>query len=302
MSDVDILVWTLVGAAIFITVILVYVSQSTSRDEDDKKKAKKRPKEKPARVQDAGPVRARNRRRTAMDRIRRRAMQEEGEDDEYEDYDEEETEDPILQELVDQQSGKIGKKKMEKLEKKAQKREMREHELQEREERKERQAMLEELRKREEEKREQEEKRLEEEERLRKEEQERREHEEYLKMKEMFTVEDEGHEHVLTESESQSLLKEFIDYIKNKKVVILEELGAQFNLRTQEAINRVQDLQADGSLSGVMDDRGKFIYISEEEMQSVAKFIKQRGRVSISELADHSNMLINLQSNIEVAS
>ena len=44
------------------------------------------------------------------------------------------------------------------------------------------------------------------------------------------------------------------------------------------------------------DDRGKFIYISPEELQAVAKFIKQRGRVTISELAESSNTLINLQT------
>ena len=30
-----------------------------------------------------------------------------------------------------------------------------------------------------------------------------------------------------------------------------------------------------------MDDRGKFIYISEEEMASVAKYINKKGRVTI---------------------
>lgn len=47
--------------------------------------------------------------------------------------------------------------------------------------------------------------------------------------------------------------------------------------------------------SGVMDDRGKFIYISEDELKAVAKFIRQRGRISISDLADSSNSLIKLQ-------
>ncbi len=43
-----------------------------------------------------------------------------------------------------------------------------------------------------------------------------------------------------------------------------------------------------------MDDRGKFIYISEEELQKFAKFIKQRGRVSIAELVENSAALINV--------
>ena len=62
----------------------------------------------------------------------------------------------------------------------------------------------------------------------------------------------------------------------------------------QEAINRVQELQEQGRLTGVIDDRGKFIYISQEELEAVAKFIRQRGRVSITELADASNTLITL--------
>jgi hypothetical protein len=34
-------------------------------------------------------------------------------------------------------------------------------------------------------------------------------------------------------SESQGMLQEFLDYIKNSKVVVLEDLAAEFNLRTQ---------------------------------------------------------------------
>ena len=63
----------------------------------------------------------------------------------------------------------------------------------------------------------------------------------------------------------------------------------------QDAISRIQSLQQSGRLTGVIDDRGKFIYISREELEAVAKFIKQRGRVSIAELVTSSNALINLQ-------
>lgn len=46
--------------------------------------------------------------------------------------------------------------------------------------------------------------------------------------------------------------------------------------------------------AGVIDDRGKFISITPQELDSVAQFIRQRGRVSITELAQASNSLINL--------
>ena len=63
---------------------------------------------------------------------------------------------------------------------------------------------------------------------------------------------------------------------------------------TQDTIQRVQSLLEMGRLSGVVDDRGKFIYISPGELEAVATFIKQRGRVSIAELVHSSNTLINL--------
>ncbi len=49
----------------------------------------------------------------------------------------------------------------------------------------------------------------------------------------------------------------------------------------------------------MIDDRGKFIFISQEELEAVATFIKQRGRVSITDLVTSSNTLINLQPETE---
>ena len=99
--------------------------------------------------------------------------------------------------------------------------------------------------------------------------------------------------------QSQELLNEFVDHIKvsinflehflqlddqkAKKVVLIEELASKFNLKSkvikqstylcirlvQEALARVTKLEEMGRLSGVMDDRGKYIYISEQVMQSL---------------------------------
>ncbi|XP_051822323.1 DDRGK domain-containing protein 1 isoform X1 [Antechinus flavipes] len=190
--------------------------------------------------------------------------------------------------------GKIGAKKQRKLEEKQARKAQREAEEAEREERRRLESKREEERKKEEERLRLEEERKEAEERKAREEQEQREHEEYLKLKEAFVVEEEGEAETMTEEQSRSFLTEFITYIKQAKVVLLEDLASHVGLRTQDAINRVQDLLADGTLTGVIDDRGKFIYITPEEMAAVAQFIRQRGRVSISELAQASNSLITL--------
>jgi hypothetical protein len=69
--------------------------------------------------------------------------------------------------------------------------------------------------------------------------------------------------------------------------------GASVGL--QDAISRVQTLEEEGRITGVMDDRGKFIYISREEMAAVADYVKSRGRVAIGELAAKSNTFIDLE-------
>lgn len=207
------------------------------------------------------------------------------------DYDDDDDEIPhAAQDLA---AEKMGAKKRAKLEAKAEKKAMREQEIKLREDQKKKDALAEEERKRQDELAAEEERKIEEAERKAREEKERKEHEEYLKMKEAFSVEEEGFEQE-EDNEKQNMLQEFINFVKENKVVVLEDLAVHFKLKTQAAIDRIIELQKKGRLSGVIDDRGKFIYISEAELNAVAKFIKQRGRVSITELADNSNSLINL--------
>ncbi|XP_050084255.1 DDRGK domain-containing protein 1 [Anopheles aquasalis] len=204
-----------------------------------------------------------------------------------------EEEDTIPEAQHDYSGEKLGAKKRAKLEAKAEKKQQREQELRHREEQKKKDALLEEERRKQSEKEELEEKKREEAERLAREEKERKEHEEYLKMKQAFSVEEEGYEEENAD-EQQNSLADFIKFIQDNKIVVLEDLAAHFKLKVQAVIDRIEELQKENRLTGVIDDRGKFIYISEEELKSVAKFIRQRGRVSIAELAENSNQLINL--------
>lgn len=231
--------------------------------------------------------------RNVRNRMRVAATRQQASDEEDEDYD------PLADEIA-LPDGKIGAKKRKKLEQKAEKRAARERELEEREERKQRQQAQEEQRKKDEELLKLEEAQKEEEEIKLKEEKEKQELEEYLKMKEAFAVEEEGFDENETEEQGQKF-QDFIDYIEKHKVVMLEDLAAQFKLKTQDCIDRVQTLLEEEQLTGVIDDRGKFISITPEELQAVAKFIRQRGRILISELVESSNQLIRLQQPSETA-
>ncbi|KAJ8526031.1 hypothetical protein ON010_g15152 [Phytophthora cinnamomi] len=135
---------------------------------------------------------------------------------------------------------------------------------------------------------------LEEQQRKEKEEKERKEKKEFDQWNDMFTVEEQGSKLAEDSEESQQLLQEFVDFVKAHKVVLLEDLASEFNLATQDAIDRVESLQAANRLTGIVDDRGKFIYITEEEMDKVAKFIQRRGRLGFAELSKECNKLIRL--------
>lgn len=123
---------------------------------------------------------------------------------------------------------------------------------------------------------------------------------EFEKWKGEFSVDAEGTTENEVQDGTQGLLFDFVEYIKKQKCVPLEDLAAEFKLRTQDCINRITSLEDMGRLSGVMDDRGKYIYISQEEMQAVADYIKREGRVSIAHLASQSNQFIDLEPKAQV--
>lgn len=123
------------------------------------------------------------------------------------------------------------------------------------------------------------------------EERQKKAEEELLQWKDSFTVEEEGEDQ---EAEDENTLEQFVEHIQKKKVVVLEELAGEFGMKTQDAIDRVTKLEAMGRITGVIDDRGKFVFITPEEMSKVARFITRRGRVSQAELAAESNKLVDL--------
>lgn len=128
------------------------------------------------------------------------------------------------------------------------------------------------------------------------EEKEQQEREEFEKWKEMFAVEAEGED---DGSIGDSAVERFIDYVKLRKVVNLEDLAAEFRMRTVNAIKRLEELEKMGRLSGIFDDRGKYIYITAEEMAAVAEWLKKKGRINRADLVAGCNKLIRLNPTDE---
>jgi len=78
----------------------------------------------------------------------------------------------------------------------------------------------------------------------------------------MFVVESEG---VLEEDpvEEENKLAQFLDYITTHKVVMLEDLANEFGMMTKDVVDRIKRLEEQGRLLGVVDERGKYIHVTE---------------------------------------
>lgn len=299
----DVLIYVVL--AVLVALVLFFVSKGSGAQKKDKSEdddsAEKKVKRGRAAPVEAGPSRvagARRRRGNIKSRIQQQINEQAASTSRDADSDDELGEGADGEKEDVPSAKKIGAKKAKKLAEKEERRLQREAEEQEREERRKQQEERDEERRIQEQKEKEEEERELEAERKIKEEKERREHEEYLKLKEMFSVDEEGQAEVEAD-DSENQLQMFIKYIKDTKVVLLEDIASHFGLRTQQAIDRVQDLLKDELITGVIDDRGKFIYISEDELKGIADFIKQRGRVSIAEVAKASNSLVNLVNETE---
>ena len=92
-------------------------------------------------------------------------------------------------------------------------------------------------------------------------------------------IEDSGVEKESDQDKEKGIVR-FIEYIERRKVVLLEDLAAEFKMMTKEVIKKIEGLEQSGRLLGIMDDRGKYIHITMEELDSVAATINSKGRIS----------------------
>jgi len=225
------------------------------------------------------------------DRVRRNQERDRGGD--FEERGEEETGE-IGGDMAMPSQKKIGKKKLEKMKRKEEKRRENEYRMemlaQRRQEEEEKyEQMMKEKQEEKERKKEEEEK---EKERMKQIEEEKEK--EFQEWSTMFSVEESGVESQ-TEEEKDKIVNEMVEYIKKEKVVELEDLAAEFrSFKTNEIVDKLTELDQTGVLTGILDDRGKFIHITQEEMENVVKFINRRGRVSIEDIVGESNRLIDL--------
>ncbi|CAL8076635.1 unnamed protein product [Calicophoron daubneyi] len=125
-----------------------------------------------------------------------------------------------------------------------------------------------------------------------------REQAEYEKLKVDFSVEDEGTEVIQRDSKAETEFNaQIIAAIQEAKIIPIEHLALDFGLKTEACVERLRSLLASGQLTGLLDDRGKFIYVTKDEYEAVAQFIEKRGRVTLTELVENGHKLIQIDGS-----
>lgn len=163
------------------------------------------------------------------------------------------------------------------------------------------QKMREDMEKMEEEKKAEEQKKEEEEEeqkRREEEEREKKEQEEYEKWKEFLTLEESGTK-LDEEKDEENLLEKFLTFIKLRKTVSIEDIAMRFDLSNKACVERIHSLVDSGMLKGVIDDRGKFLFIEDSEVEGLLKCIRKRGHFTRGDMIDAFSDIIRLEPTEE---
>jgi hypothetical protein len=76
------------------------------------------------------------------------------------------------------------------------------------------------------------------------------------------------------------------------KLLVLEDAARRHAVSVEKLVKILNEMLASGSISGVFDDRGKFVFVTDAEYDAISKFIRNRGRVSVTELVRECNRIV----------
>lgn len=109
--------------------------------------------------------------------------------------------------------------------------------------------------------------------------------------KSLIKLQDEGVEQPPRDIGS---VHEFISYIEEHKVVDIETLAAAFRLSVDQAMKRIEDLERENLLYGVLDDRCRYIRITRDEVRAIKDFIEgSSNRVAIGTICREIGLILS---------
>lgn len=121
-------------------------------------------------------------------------------------------------------------------------------------------------------------------------------------IQDMFSVEEEGKNKMSEDEEKrkvEALNQELVAVLRKNKLSLLEDLSHKFKLSTKDLVSKIQELEKASSISGIFDERGKYLVIENDEWQSIKNYITVRGRVKKTDIMTECAKLIKIPDNVE---
>lgn len=82
-------------------------------------------------------------------------------------------------------------------------------------------------------------------------------------------------------------------------MVSLEDLSTRFKISNKEVVQRIKDLEAQARLTGVIDDRGKYIYLTVKELDGILNLIRSQGKITRADLVTECSRIVNMEPSAE---
>ncbi|KNC36690.1 hypothetical protein PFLG_02054 [Plasmodium falciparum RAJ116] len=97
---------------------------------------------------------------------------------------------------------------------------------------------------------------------------------------------------------SDVLLSCFLNFIKLKKYVNITELSVKFQTTTDDIREKLEELEEQDMINGVLDEKGNYIYLSQEEINKLCFEIQSKGKVNThDDFVKICNKVISLSVN-----
>ncbi len=87
--------------------------------------------------------------------------------------------------------------------------------------------------------------------------------------------------------------------LKTAKLSLLEDLSHKFKLTTRQIVDKIKELETNHLISGIFDERGKYLVIEREEWEAIKKYISARGRVKKTDIMSECAKLIKIPERVE---
>jgi hypothetical protein len=89
-------------------------------------------------------------------------------------------------------------------------------------------------------------------------------------------------------------VKEWVKELEKTRTVFFDNLANRFQIPREDVVSRIQELLASSRITGLIEPDGRFIYISKEEMSSIASFIQTQDKVFLRQVVDKMDKIIGL--------